>query len=158
MLKIKKYNKWVWINRIFLFVVMLGFFVAAGWSYFAFSGEKTYTTTFEGDTYGITMLSPQERLTEDGAVLIAEPLYFKVRAPLGFESAEVTMVYDAVNQAVIDLGVVANESRGISELKTIQNKHLETLLKNNDYRDAFEVDLDILAKEYLKLNPFNIRI
>ena len=128
------------------------------------SYSRDYTSNSRFGKGFINNFTPAERVdvnSEEGALLIGDPVYFSLFTPRTFDKAKITIVYKdnlSIDTPIVEAGVLADNVVWRYDLKPIDNKALDYLMlrwekieengklllqKDNNYKDiaSFEKDL-----------------
>lgn len=118
--------------------------------------SRDYTSSWKLGKGFINNFTPPERVdlvSEDGALLIGDPVYFSLFTPRTFDKAKVTVIYKdnlSINTPVIETGVLADNIVWRYDLRPLDNKALDYLMlrwnlseddgkiflqKKNNYKD-----------------------
>lgn len=126
------------------------------------SGHISYTRSYpRGLSSGkgfIYSFSPQDRLkTKTSNVIIGDPVYFSVFTPRSFDTVKLQIKYKdklSTSTPVIEIGVLVDNLIWRYQLQAVDNKNLDSLLKNwNVYHQEGLIFLQ-RDKEYTNLSDF----
>jgi len=117
--------------RIFLYLII--FLIVSFFIYKAIvpSGEIEYIFNFNKENSFISKLSPDERLDFGNKKIknkiIANPVYFNLKTPRTFNSAEISIRYKNKNVPLVEGGFLVDKTLWRYDLKPFQNKLLDQL-------------------------------
>ena len=97
------------------------------------SGEITYIQNFKDDSYFIPKLTTAERVEKsDGSVkIVGDPVYFALRAPRSFDSAQLTLRYKNLSGLpVMEAGVLADKTVWRYDLEPLENQIIGQLAES----------------------------
>ncbi len=131
------FNSLYYISRVIIIIspfIILGALVKKD---LVLSGSLSFSYDFSGDAPAITNLFPANRLSDVKRLKDApefwqeikqEPVYFTVRLPQSFDTAEVEITYQNQNQPLVQLGLeTLGEGEWNYEFKPLENQLLDNL-------------------------------
>lgn len=141
----------IWICCLVVIIVFLL------WRAIVPSGSITYSTDFGSYNYFISELSPQDRLqVSTGDVynkILAEPVYFYLKTPRPFQSAEISFAYEDASP-LLELGICRDKKSWNFQRLPIYFEKLEELALSD--KTIFENGVLLWQKEkkYSSLEDF----
>jgi len=123
-------NKKIIIIRVLLWLTLAVFFGWLAYLKIAPSGKIGYAYDFSRPSFFIGKPAPTERvgISEFGAEIKGDPVYFSLRPPRRFEKARVTVVFkNTTDFPVVELGLLNDKVAWNYDLKPLQNKIIDQL-------------------------------
>lgn len=132
------------------------------------SYSRDYTSAWKFGKGFINNFTPLERVdlnSEDGALLIGDPIYFSLFTPRTFDKAKITVIYKdnlSIETPIIEAGVLADNIVWRYDLRPLDNKALDYLMlrwnlieengtiflqKNNSYANLADFKKDFIKNE-----------
>ncbi len=118
------------------------------------SGEITYSTNLEKRNDFIGRISPETRVKEKGKRIIGNPVYFSLRTPRNFQTAEIILFYKNRDFPIIEAGLLVDGQLWRYKTKPLQNKILDDL--SQAWSTLVRDDLMLLQKkkEFSSIDEF----
>jgi hypothetical protein len=122
------------------------------------SGKITYVQDFSGDNYFIKKLTPAERMdagTKTNSNIIGDPVYFSLRTPRRFNSANVEIKYKNNSELpIIETGVLMDKVVWRYAVMPIENKIIDGLAGKWSAIKSGETILLQREKKYNSVDEF----
>lgn len=132
---------------------------------FIVSGSLFAVYDFKTQSPFISVLRPQSRVSDiqnDMAgryfqKILGQPIYFDIRIPRRLDTADITLVYKNIDQPVFELGALVDKEFESYDLKPIENRTIEYLLRDKFRWDVLR-DHEILffqkSKKFSSIDDF----
>ncbi len=143
--------------RISLWFLLFLIITCLLWKGIAPTGKMTYVYDFKHGSDFISNLSPNDRLevAQNGTQkVIGNPIYFSLRTPRKFNKAKMTLKYKNDELAIIEAGVLANQSAWRYILKPLQNRTIDQLASEWDITKNGDLMLLQRNKKYESVDEF----
>ncbi|MDO8668028.1 MAG: hypothetical protein Q7K35_02930 [bacterium] len=122
-------------KTIIIIRIILWLILAATIGYFAYlkivpSGKISFSHDFNKPSFFIGKLSPAERveISQAGAEVKGDPIYFSLRPPRRFEQASVTIKFkNTTDFPILEIGLLNDKISWSYDLKPLQNKIIDRL-------------------------------
>lgn len=130
--------------RIIWVIALLAVVFWLGWQYVVPSGQAVYVKDFKHYNDFVGNLTPADRLS--GQKIVGNPVYFSLRVPRRFESAQLTVKFkNPDNLPVIEAGVLKDKRVWQYDLRPLENVAIDNLLKS--WSVLWEDDIMLLQRE-----------
>ncbi len=139
--------------------------IYGGYKYFSLDGYEYHVYDFDNRTAFVSRLFPTNRLGEIAESsgehyqeITVDPVYFRVKMPVSYETADITLKFHPGELSIIDVGVAKDpEAKGVA-LYPIYNKLISEMINDPEWAYLIEDDNILLQRgrlDYDDIQDFN---